>query len=160
MLDDAFDTYLATKKLTCLLFDVNEKLLVVCADHLDLLRIPKGLASERVRAHLPQTMHVPFISAMNGALREKSSVTFHGLVVDLDEASLTLDLVVSYCQTRQDKQPFLMLELVATAPQLEIASEDLEVNSEVLNRFDQLELELSYTRENLQSTIERVRKYQ
>ena len=75
---------------------------MVCADHLDLLRIPKGLVSERVRALLPQPIHVPFISAMNGALREKSSVTFHGLTVDVDEESLTLDLVVSYCQKRQD----------------------------------------------------------
>lgn len=80
LLEQAFKAHLEEHRLTCLLLDTDEKLLRVCADHLDILRIPDGPATENTRSLLPEVMHLPFISAISRVLREKQPVQFSGLL--------------------------------------------------------------------------------
>lgn len=155
LLENAFKAHLEEQHVTCLLLDTDEKLLRVCADHLDILRIPDGPATENVRALLPEVMHLPFISAISRVQREKQSVQFSGLLWEHKNEQFELRFKLSPCQPNHRDPLFLKLEISTisrhpTQPQLQ----DVESSTEVMNRIEQLELELSYTRENLQATIE------
>lgn len=155
LLNQAFKTYLAESRVTCLLLDPEERLLRVCADHLDILRIPQGPATESVRALLPDVMHLPFVSAITRCLREKHVVQFSGLTWEQDQQQLELKFKVSYCQANPQDSPFLMLQ-ISSSPLADHSTpqQDFETSTEIMNRMEQLELELTYTRENLQATIE------
>ena len=155
LLGQAFKAYLEEHQVTCLLLDSQERLLRVCADHLDILRIPEGPATDSVRALLPEVMYLPFISAINRAVREQQTVQFSGLLWEQNDEQLDLKFKVTPCQSSKQDQAFLMLEISSTPRSLLPDPEhDFETSTEVMNRIEQLELELSYTRENLQSTIE------
>lgn len=153
--ENAFKAHLEELNMTCLLLDTDEKLLRVCADHLDILRIPEGPATENVRSLLPEVMHLPFISAMSRVLREKQPVQFSSLLWEHKDGPLDLRFKVSPCQSNCRESMFLRLEISASSRNSPPAQDQaVESSTEVINRIEQLELELSYTRENLQATIE------
>ncbi|MGR3274515.1 PAS domain S-box protein [Acaryochloris marina NIES-2412] len=155
LLEHAFKAHLEELNITCLLLDTDEKLLRVCADHLDILRIPEGPATENVRSLLPEVMHLPFISALNRVLREKQPVQFNGLLWEKKGEPFELKFKVSPCQLNPREQLFLKLEISTTTRNpVSVPQHDVESSTEVINRIEQLELELSYSRENLQATIE------
>lgn len=155
LLEQAFKAHLQEMRITCLLLDTDEKLLRVCADHLDILRIPDGPATESVRSLLPEVMHLPFISAINRVLREKQPVQFSGLLWEHKNEPFELKFKVSPCQPNPRETLFLKLEISSSSRSSVHAQEqEVESSTEVINRMEQLELELSYTRENLQATIE------
>lgn len=155
LLEQAFKTYLEEQRITCILLDAEEKLLRVCADHLDILRIPDGPATENVRALLPEVLHLPFVSAVSRVIREKRSVQFSGLLWEREDEQFELKFKVTPCHPTRQEAPFLMLEISSTSRNpVSTHEQDMESSTEVMNRIEQLELELSYTRENLQATIE------
>lgn len=121
------------------------------------LRVPKGRSSLDVLSMLPQELSLALSSAMQKVRKETSKVVYSNIKVkkddDLIRVKLTVDLIA---ETRERKNKLYIINIHETenvaeseqSPRIDIS------DNFAVERIEDLEREVQFTRENLQTTIE------
>ncbi|HMP16264.1 MAG TPA: ATP-binding protein, partial [Gemmatales bacterium] len=151
----AYDTLLEQFMPPSILLNEKNEVLHVFGDVSRFLTVRKGRLSTQI-----QEMIVPELRVMlNGALHrvsvDKSPVVYKGLRVDQNGASILVNMTVRPLNDRQAAGQVLVILETENAPteQLPTATE-FNLSEASRDQLENLEVELRYTKDNLQSTIE------
>jgi two-component system, chemotaxis family, CheB/CheR fusion protein len=152
----AYDTLLEQFMPPSILLNENQEVLHVFGDVSRFLTVRKGRLSTQI-----QEMIVPELRVMlNGALHrisvDKSPVVYKGLRVDQNGSSLVVNMTVRALQNDRQSSGQILVILEADntlASRLPKATE-FNVSDASRDQLENLEVELRYTKDNLQSTIE------
>jgi len=120
------------------------------------LHIPAGRPSLDVLEMASGDLHLAIAGAMQRAARDQEKISFHGIEVETDEVRTHVDLTVRPVKWASGDELYFLISFepqdrVVSSPEDRTEMNVAEVSRE---RVNDLERELSHSRENLQATIE------
>lgn len=152
----AYDVLLEQFMPPSILLNENQEVLHVFGDVSRFLTVRKGRLSTQI-----QEMIIPELRVMlNGALHrlsvDKSPVVYRGLRVDRDGSSMMVNMTVRPLKHERQSsgQILVILENESTQTEQLPTARELNVAQASKDQLENLEVELRYTKDNLQSTIE------
>ncbi|MEM6402293.1 MAG: CheR family methyltransferase [Cyanobacteria bacterium P01_D01_bin.116] len=154
MLDKAFGTFLAKYKATCFLVDREQRLFHTFNDSFDILKVAVGRTTMDITKMIVPDLQLPLITALHRAKRERSSVTYTGIKIELENLQHNLKLEVTFHESNKLADDFFSIVIQEDEILLQPSGEKFEADAEASQRIMQLEHELQQTRENLQAVIE------
>lgn len=154
LVNEAFSNFLAEQKATCLLVDREYKLLHIFNNALDVLQFKTGRATMDITKLVATSLQLPLHTALHRAKRERRTVTYTGIGLDINSDSPSVNLKVTYQETNKLARDFFMVIIQEEIRPQPASGEPFEANNEASQRIMELEYELQQTRENLQAVIE------
>lgn len=153
----AYDSLLADYAPPSLLINEKRELVQTFNGGSRYLRFRDGRLTPDVLDLVDPDLRLPLSSALQQALLKQTSVTFRGIAVKSDTGEQQLKLTVKPLPDRYGETDYLLasLEMVDAIKTVDGGqSAELDIGQASSERFQAMELELRYTKENLQSTIE------
>jgi signal transduction histidine kinase/DNA-binding NarL/FixJ family response regulator len=154
ILDEAFSTFLADQKATCLLVDREYKLFHIFNNAIEVLKFSTGRTTMDVTKLVPSPLQLPLHTALHRAKRERHPVAYTGIRLTEEENSPSVKLKVTYHETNKLAGDFFMVLIQEDVRTQHPDGERFEAETEASQRIMELEYELQQTRENLQAVIE------
>lgn len=154
MLDTFFSAYLEKQKATCFLVDREHKLFHAFNDSINVLKLPFGRTTVDITKMIVSDLHLPLITALHRAKRERTSVSYLGIKTKKEQRECSLKLEVTYHESNKLADDFFSIVIQEDEVPLHSAGERFEADAEASQRIVELEYELQQTRENLQAVIE------
>ncbi|MFK7769601.1 MAG: chemotaxis protein CheB [Mariniblastus sp.] len=155
-LSTAYEELLAKHVPPSLLVDEHNELVHCFGTARKLLSPPEGKPSNDILRMLERDLSVAVTSALHRAKQESIPVTYRGIRVEMGKDDHRLFRVTVEPYRKTDRSLFLISleETGSKIPVKEVVEEEFQVNELEGERNQQLERELSYTRETLQATVE------
>lgn len=152
----AYDALLEEYAPPSVLLDSHRQIIHTFGGAGRLLRPSDGRMSTDILEMVDRELRLVLAGALQRALREHTPVTYTGTRVMTSEGQEELRIRVKPLDARHTREPFLLVsfESVAPLPQPDGHSETVDVNKASRDQMQSLEVELRYTKENLQATIE------
>ncbi|MEM8780008.1 MAG: chemotaxis protein CheB [Cyanobacteria bacterium P01_G01_bin.49] len=161
IIGEIFKYCLAERQMTCLLINLDNRLLRVFYNTAQLLEFPIGEAVLDVTEIIHPTLRLPLSTALHRAKRDKETVLYSGIKIERNNQSQVVNLRVGLEQSNPvATDPYLVIVLeikqASVAELSDSASVGLrfDAGGETAQQITELEYELQQTRENLQITIE------
>ena len=154
MLESAFGNFLTKYKATCFLVDREYRLFHTSNHNSNLLTIPKGKITTDITKMIIPELQLPLITALHRAKRERTTISYLGIKVKLEEQERNLKLEVNYSESNKLADDFFTVTIQDDETPSQASGEQFEADAEASQRIMELEYELQQTRENLQSVIE------
>ncbi|MDF2511291.1 MAG: methyltransferase/methylesterase, CheR/CheB with sensor [Herbinix sp.] len=139
------------------LVDENGELVHTCGDVDKYLKVPRGKVYYDIQRMVPKDLSTALGTAISKVKKEKRSVTYTNIKVNLKEEQIIINLIVKPLFTK--KSGFLVLvifEEVKNSINSVDQVENFDTISELQARISDLEQELQYTKESLQISIEEI----
>jgi two-component system, chemotaxis family, CheB/CheR fusion protein len=139
-----------------LIVDENHEIVHVCKDVNRYVKIPPGKISLNVLSLLRQELNTPTSIAIHKALKENKEVVYKDFKLKEKGETLFIDIKVKPI-TNGDKNRkliFIIFDEKRTVQDKENNKNEVYIEYDVNQQIKDLELELKYTKENLQATIE------
>jgi PAS domain-containing protein len=152
MTAEAFAATLRQQQAICVLVSAKNELLQVIGDPALFLRVPEGKAPLDVTKMVPKPLALALNTALHRARTQNVPVSYSGVKVEQRD----VDLLVTHHAGGKASPEFFMVLLKPAAAVVAVprAPVEYDVDSQVVQRIADLELDLQQTRENLQATIE------
>lgn len=159
MLLEVFRLGFGERKVTCLLVNLDNRLLNVFYNDAYLLQIPVGEANLEITEIILPELKLPMGTALHRAKRDKQTVLYTGIKLYRNDREESITLRVGYNINNPSLEEYLIVFLeVETLPVMPMVSSSqnqvYEVVPEVAQQMAELEYELQQTRENLQAAVE------
>ncbi len=159
MLVEVFRLGFGERKVTCLLVNIDNRLLNVFYNDAELLQIPVGEANLEVTEIILPELKLPMGTALHRAKRDKQKVLYTGIKLYRNDREEGITLRVGYNIKNPSLEEYLIVFLeIETLPVIPVVSSSqnqvYEVVPEVAQQMAELEYELQQTRENLQAAVE------
>lgn len=133
----------------------NFELIHIYNDANNYLKIPRGKAQLNITKLVPEDLAIPLSTALHNVKKENKKVIYTDLNFQMDSSINTINLIVKpFKNQRTGIRYFIVIfEEVDIIKSIE-GNEQYNRQKNVDQRIADLELELKYTKENLQATIE------
>ena len=132
----------------------ENKLLYVSGDAQHIFKTPDGEVTQDIVKMIVAPLQLPLNSALHRVKREKRAIAYRGIKLNAhpEIAQVSLQILPPTANSPDDLY-IIKIESEATVPE-SLPIEEFESNSQAQQRINELELELQYTRENLQAIVE------
>ncbi|MGD1702635.1 CheR family methyltransferase [Dapis sp. BLCC M229] len=158
MLVEVFRLGFGERKVTCLLVNLDNRLLNVFYNDAELLQIPVGEANLEVTEIILPELKLPMGTALHRAKRDKQTVLYTGIKLYHNDREESITLRVGYNINNPSLEEYLIIFLEVETPPImavsNLQNQVYEVVPEVAQQIAELEYELQQTRENLQAAVE------
>ena len=131
--------------------DRDNRLVYVSGNAQHIFKTPDGEVTQDLIKMVVTPLQLPLNSALHRVKKEKQAVAYRGIKINIggDVKQVHLQVVPP---TEQDNLYIVKIEIETSVAELPI--EEFESSSQAQQRINELELELQYTRENLQAIVE------
>ncbi len=155
MLEKVLNTFLEANKVTCLLVDKNNQIIEVFEDLAQVLILPVGKPTNDVTQFVPSSLQLPLNTALHRVRKEKNSVTYKGIKLVESANNRTIKLTVNYHENSKSLEELFMINFQEENVSIQLTEkENIQFESQALERIPQLEFQLQQTEESLQTLIE------
>lgn len=154
MLNEAFSSFLAEQKATCLLVDRENKLFHIFNNSLEIIKLTTGRTTTDITKLVVSSLQLPLTTALHRAKRERRPVAYSGIQLEKDSNAPSVKLKVTYHESNKLSGDFCMVVVQEEDRPQPIDGERFQADTEASQRIMELEYELQQTRENLQAVIE------
>jgi two-component system CheB/CheR fusion protein len=139
------------------LVDENGELVHTCGDVDKFLKVPRGKVYYDIQKMVPKELSTALGTAISKVKKEKKSVTYINIKVNLSEEQININLIVKPLYTKKSGLLILVIfdEVKNSVNQVDYV-ENFDTISELHMRIADLEQELQYTKESLQTSIEEI----
>ncbi|MEW9123611.1 MAG: CheR family methyltransferase [Thermotaleaceae bacterium] len=137
--------------------DEYGELVQVCGDADKFLKVPRGRVYYDILKMVPKELSTALGTAISKVRKEKNSVTYTNIKVQLGEEIVNINLVVKPLFTKKNGTLILVLfeEMKKIFPQGDYI-ENYDTVAKLHERITDLEQELQYTKESLQTSVEEI----
>ena len=155
-IQSAFRYAFGSRRATCLLVSLDNKLLRIFHNSAGLLELSVGEVQMDVIDMVPPSLSLPLETALHRAKREQKTVVYTGITLCKDDETHSVDLQVGFeeNQTRMDDSLVVIIEIKGAATPAKPEQTAYNVSVDAAEQISALEYELKQTQENLQVTIE------
>ncbi len=145
-----------------LLLVVNEEfeLLHVVGNSTGFITVPSGKISSNIKKMIVSDMEVPLSTGVQKAFRNKREVKFTNIRVNRGDDTLLVSMRITPMVQKRGQEPLVVIsieEKPRSTQRKEVSDESVttyDIDKETQQRISDLELELQFSRENLQATVE------
>ncbi len=156
LLVDVFSQALERTLPPSVLIDSNLQILHTFGDASQYLKLRKGTPSLSLMDMLNDDLRVAVGAALHRAARDKNAVTLNNVKVQVVDSESFLNVTVSplAATRRSGAHTLVCFEVVEPPKPLAVQGADLNLTETARDHIESLEIELRFTKENLQATIE------
>ncbi|WP_144875698.1 PAS domain-containing protein, partial [Hyella patelloides] len=170
LLNEAFSSFLAEQKATCLLVDKDNQLFHIFNNSLEIIKFNTGRTTTDVTKLVVSPLQLPLTTALHRVKRERRPIAYRGIqlseennspsantsIVNGSETkpSLSIKLKVTYHESDRLAKDFCMVVVQEEDRPQSVDGERFRAETEAPQRIMELEYELQQTGENLQAVIE------
>lgn len=139
------------------LVNENGELVQIYGDVDKYLKVPRGKVYYDIQKMVPKELSTALGTAISKVKKEKKSVTYTNMKVNLGHEQIVINLVVKPLFTKKNGTMILVFfeEIISNVPQGD-SIQNYDTISELHQRIEDLEQELQYTKESLQTSIEEI----
>jgi len=123
----------------------------------EFLKVPSGKMNLNILNMVPPELYIAIGTAVHRVLKEKTQLTYNELSYTIKDDVRFINLTVKPFHNKDEHSELILLvfeNISATVTENKEVGENYEVDANAKQRIDDLQLELKYTKENLQATIE------
>ena len=144
---------LQADKAIALAINRENQLLYVCGDAQHIFKTPDGEVTRDITKMVVLPLQLPLNTAIHRAKKKKEPVAYRNIKLNIASAIYQINLQVFPPDADSHDDLFIIkIEPEETPSMLPV--EEFETNTQAQQRINELELELQYTRENLQAIVE------
>ncbi len=118
------------------------------------LSIRAGRSTTDILDLLIAPLKMPVSSALQYVVRKKTSVSYTGVEIEIDDVPQVLDITVTTLRNPQTSASHFLIKLDTNDSRREASGDIVRLDADAASRIRSLENELSFSQESLQSTIE------
>ncbi len=139
-----------------IIINKDYELLHTFGDLSDFLQIPAGKVDLNIMNHIREDLSVAVGTAIHKAMKENREVFYKDMVIKRNEKLVCINLTVKPVNQDKDSKELFLIVFSECKPKesQEKEFEQFDMGQKVHQRIEDLELELKYTKESLQATIE------
>ena len=132
----------------------DNQLVYVGGNAQHIFKTPDGEVTQNLIKMVISPLQLPLNSALHRAKKEKQTIAYRGIKINVDSAIRQIHLQVLPPPTNSHDDLYIIKLEPEAAVSEALPIEEFESNSQAQERINELELELQYTRENLQAIVE------
>ena len=153
--EQTFRRILEADRAIALAVNRENQLVYVSGDARHILRTPNGEVTQDLIKMVVAPLQLPLNSALHRVKKEQQSIVYRGIKLNVDSEVKQVSLQVLPPKSNSQNDLYVVkIKIEAVVSEALPIIEEFEANSQAKQRINELELELQYTRENLQAIVE------